>query len=130
VLLIPKQGNIVMTDLPLLGLVLDEQTCINFKDYGISKIIVDLLDNKYPVLSIKIPDEGGLAGFSIIDQGSGLTFKLPDQGISEPLYKFLKSTKFNEKIPVMLAYFKGDKLLFQEDLKRNVLLILDGYVLE
>lgn len=55
----------------------------------IKKIIVDLLDDKYPVLSIGVDESNkDMAGLSILDEETGFKFKLPDQGISQPLLNF------------------------------------------
>jgi hypothetical protein len=130
VMLIPKGSKLQLMDYAVLCLLLDEETFINFKDYGINKIIVDLLDNKYPLLSIKTEDSNTMVGLSIVDKDCGLTFKLPDQSISESLFKFLQETNHDDRIPIMLGYFKGDNLVFDQTIKSNLLLILDGYIFE
>jgi len=130
VLLIPKESNAEEREFAMLALVLDSGTYFNFKDYGINKIIVDLLDNKYPILSIKVDDNTNLVGLSITDKNSGLTFILPDQPMGEVLLKFLKSTEHHDKIAVMLGFFEGDHLVFDKNIKSNFLIVLDGYIFE
>ena len=130
VILIPKGSKLSLMDYALLCLVLDEETYINFKHYGINNIIIGLLDNKYPLLSIKTEDNNNMVGLSIVDKDSGLIFKFPDQGMSEPLVKFLQETNHDDKIPIMLGYFNGDNLVFDQTIKSNLLLILDGYIFE
>jgi hypothetical protein len=51
VMLMPKSKDL---EFPMLGIVLNKENYLNFKDYGINKIITSLLDDKFPVLSIKI----------------------------------------------------------------------------
>ena len=69
-----------------------------------------------------------MAGFSITDENSGMVFKLPDQPMSEPLLNFLQSTKYYDKIVMMIGCDNIE--LNNKDLHENVLLILDGYFLE
>jgi hypothetical protein len=130
VMLIPKGSKLRLLDYPVLCLVLSKETFINFKDYEINKIIVDLLDDKYPVLSIKTHDDSKIVGLSIKDLDTGLTFKFPDQPAAAPLLKFVEATNHDDKIPIMLGFFNGEHIAFDEDAKNNVLLVLDGYVFE
>ena len=129
VLLIPKKGNVEDGESAILGLVLDSATYFKFKDHGIGKNIVDLLDNKYPLLVIRLNENANIVELSIKDKNSALAFTLPDQPMGQALLKFLESTKPNDKIPVMLGYFEGDILVFEKSIKSNVLIVLDGYLL-
>ncbi|MEP6584718.1 MAG: hypothetical protein ABJA90_10645 [Ginsengibacter sp.] len=131
VMLVPKDKKFQGLDYPVLSILFDEATYINFQDYGINKIIVDLLDDKYPVLFIRVDESDKvMAGFSIFDKDFDLRFRLPDQPIGEPLLKFVKSTIPISKIVMIAGYFKDNQVLFAEDVKNNPLLILDGYLYE
>ena len=50
-MLMPKSKDF---EFPILGILLSKETYMNFKDYGINKVITDLLDDKYPILSMKV----------------------------------------------------------------------------
>ena len=127
VILMPKSKDF---EFPMLGVLLSKENYLNFKDYGINKIITNLLDDKFTVLSIKIVEKSPAVGLSIIDKDSGLKFQLPAQPMGQALVTFLEITKYNDKIPMMLGFFDGDLISFEQDIKTNTLLVLDGYVFE
>jgi len=130
VLFIPKENDGPDKEFALLSFVLDTETYVRFKDYGINKTIVNLLDNKFPILSINVEETSSLVGLSIVDKDSGLRFSLPDQPLSEPMLKFLENTNHDDKIPVVLGFVESDHLVFDKNIKSNFLIILDGYIFE
>ncbi len=116
---------------PVVSFLFDEINYANFKDYQINNNIVELIDDKYPILCIRIDEnDKAMAGLSIIDNDSGLKFVLPDQGISEPLLKFIKSTIPTSKIVVIAGSIRDGQILFDRDVKQQPLLILDGFIFE
>ncbi len=131
VMLIPKDKKFQDFEYAVLCLLLSPDTYRDFKDYDIKKIIVDLLDNKYPVLSIRVDEsQKDMAGLSILDEDTGLQFNLPDQGISQTLLNFVKTEKPFDKIAMMCGIFENGKLSFDPETFSNLLLILDGWRLE
>ena len=127
VMLIPKDK---ILEYPILYLLMNEDTYVNFKDYNIHKTALDLLEDKYAILSVRLDDNSTFIGLSIIDKESGLKFKLPDQPVANALLTFLEARKYHEKICLMIGFFKGNNIVFDPTLKSNTLLILDGYVFE
>lgn len=127
VMMIPKEK---ILEYPLLCMLLSEEAYLSFKDYGINKHIVDLLDDKRPILSIRVDDDSNFIGLSILDRESGLKFNLPDQPMGEALLKFLEARRYEDEICLMIGFFKGANIVFDPTIKSNTLLILDGYVFE
>jgi len=127
VMLIPKDK---IVEYPILCLLMNEGTYVNFKDYNLHKTVLDLLDDKYPILSIRLDDNSYFIGLSIIDKESGLKFKLPDQPVGNALLTFLEARKYRDKIGLMIGFFKGDNIVFDPTSPSNTLLILDGYIFE
>lgn len=130
VMLIPKDISIEPADYPVLCLILPKTNYVNFLDYGMRDRIINLLDDMYQILSIKVEQTSTFVELSIIETKSGLCFNLPNQPMGEALYKFLKDTKHDDKIAIMIAYFEGDDLAFDRDVKKSIILVLDGYVFE
>ena len=120
-----------MPDKPALILVMSDKDFNDAKHYDINKTIIDLLDDKYPVLHLKINEETLKVEYSIKDEDSGLHFKLITQDATEPFAEFLKATHYTEKIPmVLLGERKDERFVFDKHIIKNVLLIIDGYYIE
>ncbi len=131
IMLIPKDKKYGGFEYAVLCLLLSPQTYRDFKDYGIKKTVVALLDNKYPGLVFRITENNkGLAGLSIVDEDSGLNFQLPDQGMSQPLLTFIKSEIPLDKIIMMCGVVENNRVLLDNEIFNNVLLILDGWQFE
>jgi hypothetical protein len=131
-ILFPKDSpNALLPGRPALIMIMKEQDFINAKDYNINKTIADLLDDKYPVLQIKINEQTFKVEYSIKDEKSGLSFILKTLDVTQSLANFLQTTHWTEKIPMFLVGEKEDKTFFtEEDITNNVMLIIDGYYLE
>ena len=127
VMLIPK--NKIMEH-PILCLLLCESSFLNFRDYNIRQTVLNLLDEKYPILSIRLDDDRNFVGLSIIDKESGLKFILPDQPVGKALLTFLEARKYDDKICLMIGFFKGGNIVFDPTQEDNILVILDGYIFE
>ena len=127
---IPRNGTNCFKKIAQLCLLVKEKTFADFKDYKINKTILTLLDDKYPLLYIDMQEGRKHVNLSIKDMDSGFGFKLPDQPLGKVLFTFLEQTKCNDKILLMVGVLKDGKMLFDEDPRNNIVLILDGYFIE
>ncbi len=124
-------ANAPVPDMPVMFIVMKEQDFNDAKHYNINKTIETLLDDKYPVLHIKINEETFKVTYTLQDVESGLCFHLKTLDVTEPLAQFLKSTHYTEKIPMILMGQKADEtFVVDEDIKSNIMLFIDGYFIE
>lgn len=130
VIMMPNGSDLAIDGYPTILILLNGNDYNDFKDYSIERNVIALLDHKYPILHIEMDENKTHAGLSIRDVDSGLNFRLPDQPVGDALFKFLKVTKFDEKIALMLGQFADGNVSFEPEMKKNVLLVLDGYFLD
>jgi hypothetical protein len=130
VIMMPKDSKLAIDGYPTILILLNENDFIDFKDYTVDKNIVKLLDDKYPILHIELDETRTHAAFAIRDVDSGLNFWLPDQPVGDALFEFLKDTEMEDKIPLMLGMSTGGNVSMEPELKKNVLLVLDGYFID
>ena len=130
VMLVPKLSEFLKVDYPVVCLIVDEDTYLDFRKKGINKMIVEQLDDKYPILSIRAPENSYTLGLSIKDIKGTLSFSMPEQPMGNALLKFVEVTKPDDKMPVMLGYFNGDTLVLDQVIKNNFLIVIDGFVFE